>query len=664
MNKLVLLIGFACILCACTLQDKEIKKYKTSDFVNVLDMHYSPETTKSKSATGFYDQGSWFGFTFPDSTDQDIYASFSGPFLLDKNIWTGKPGVQFKIIEENGSSLPLNNPEFISVPGRLIQKFTNKDLQIQLELVFQSSKTALIRSTISNNGENKYSGKMQWSGHLFDVFRPQLSENRISLTNQEDASKLTIQTITENQFSASISDSSYYYRSETISIEPQSSTTEFLTITYSFEDQELVNEQMQIDHKSLNMVFEENKKRWNNYLQNALNGTTQYVEDSLYQRMAAKSVITLVNNWRSAYGGLKHDGLIPSFSVWYFRGFWAWDSWKHAVAVNLFEPELAKDQVRAMFDWQDDDGMIADCIFPDTSENNYRNTKPPLAAWAVYSIYEKTKDYEFVKELYPKLVKYHNWWYLHRDHDHDSICEFGSTDGTRIAAAWESGMDNAVRFDSAVMLKNDDNSWSLDQESIDLNAFLYAEKIYLANMSWVLGKDGVARKFEKEAQVLKKKINNQFWDSETEYFYDTKIDSKEMIKVPGPEAFTTIWTGLASHKQVNSMLELIKQQDKFNTHMPFPTLIASHPEFAPEKGYWRGPVWIDQAYFALSQLEKYHHRKDTPKLTKKLFDHAKGLTDGRDPIYENYNPLSGEGLNAPNFSWSAAHFLLLYHGDE
>ena len=48
-----------------------------------------------------------------------------------------------------------------------------------------------------------------------------------------------------------------------------------------------------------------------------------------------------------------------------------------------------------------------------------------------------------------KLKQYHNWWYRDRDHDQDGICEYGSTDGSLIAAMWESGMDNAVRFDDA-----------------------------------------------------------------------------------------------------------------------------------------------------------------------------------------------------------------------
>lgn len=66
--------------------------------------------------------------------------------------------------------------------------------------------------------------------------------------------------------------------------------------------------------------------------------------------------------------GLLHDGVVPSHAVGYFMGFWAWDSWKHAAALADFAPELAKNQVRAMFDYQMDNGMIIDCIYTDIRE--------------------------------------------------------------------------------------------------------------------------------------------------------------------------------------------------------------------------------------------------------------------------------------------------------
>ena len=98
--------------------------------------------------------------------------------------------------------------------------------------------------------------------------------------------------------------------------------------------------------------------------------------------------------------------------------------------------------------------MIADVVYLDAAEDNWRDSKPPLAGWAIEAIYLKTGDREFVREMYPKLTAYHDFWYQDRDHDGDGLCEYGSTDGTLEAARWESGMDNAVRFDQTGMLQN------------------------------------------------------------------------------------------------------------------------------------------------------------------------------------------------------------------
>ncbi|MBI9035956.1 MAG: glycoside hydrolase [Bacteroidales bacterium] len=654
-----LLIGI--VFFGCSPKEEISPSHNVKDYKNVLNLHFTPENSKSDTPTGFYDQGSWFGFSFADTNDANYKGSFCGPFLLNKNIWIGKSGIQFKLMPESGNALKFANHRATSLPGKLIQEFSNNDLHIRLELIFKSSKTAIVKASINNQSSDLFSGRIQWTGNLFNEFKPSKRDGEIILSNPKDENKIIIQAVSKNTFHQKTTDSSYTHESEIINIKAETNLTEYLYLSYTFNDDELDPTTKDISYSSSDNEFQKSKLRWNQYLTDALNPPTHSTQDSLYNRMAVKSVITLVNNWRSAFGGLKHDGLIPSYSVWYFRGFWAWDSWKHAVAVNLFNSELAKDQIRTMFDWQDEYGMIADCVFPDSTENNYRNTKPPLSAWAVFSIYEKTNDLEFLEEIYPKIMKYHYWWYIHRDHDHDGLCEYGSTDGTRIAAAWESGMDNAVRFDSAIMLENDHNSWSLNQESIDLNAFLYAEKLYLAKMSTALNKPEISKKLTLEAEELKQNINNLFWDQQSGFFYDIKIDSHEKIKITGPEAFVTIWTGLANKDQVNAMLQTITKSNKFNTYMPFPTLIADHPEFAPEKGYWRGPVWIDQAYFALSNLNKYYQKNDETQILKqKLFDNAKGLSNSTEPIYENYNPLTGEGLNAPNFSWSAAHFLLLY----
>ena len=304
--------------------------------------------------------------------------------------------------------------------------------------------------------------------------------------------------------------------------------------------------------------------------------------------------------------------------------------------------------------------MVPDMIARDRKDNNLRDTKPPLATWAVAEIYSQNHDRAFIAEMFPKLYGYHRWWYQDRDHDHNGLAEFGSTDGTREAAGWESGMDNAVRFDDATMLKNHDGAWSLNQESVDLNCYLYQEKLELASMAAILGKQPLARKLRHEAASLRTQIQQTFFDPTLGYFFDTRLGSHQPIRVFGPEGWTALFTGVATTQQAQSVAEVLMDPAKFNTLLPFPTLARDDSHFAPAEGYWRGPVWIDQAAFAIQGLERYGLTTDAAAMREKLLTNAEGLAR-QEPFRETYNPLTGAGQNSRNFSWSAAEYFLLLH---
>ena len=86
---------------------------------------------------------------------------------------------------------------------------------------------------------------------------------------------------------------------------------------------------------------------------------------------------------------------------------------------------------------------------------------------------------------------------------------------------------------------------------------------------------------------------------------------------------------------------------------------ADHEKFNPLKGYWRGPNWLDQAYFGVKGFQNYGFNVDATKATIQLLKGAEGLLGKGKSIRENYHPLTGEGLNVHNFSWSAAHIIML-----
>ena len=393
----------------------------------------------------------------------------------------------------------------------------------------------------------------------------------------------------------------------------------------------------------------DNETRWNEYLTKVLRNDMK----PEYDRIAAKAVVTLMSNWRTHRGGLLHEGVSPSHAVGYFVGFWAWDSWKHSVALAKFHPELAKNGIRAMFDYQQHDGMIIDCIYTDPAENNARDSKPPLIAWAVDEIFTQTNDTAFVREMYPQMMAYYNWWYTKRDHDQNGMCEFGSTDGTLIAAAWESGMDNAIRFDDAKMLENSPHkdAWSMDQENVDLNAYLALESKLLRKFSELL-------EVSFDAPDHSDKVAEYFFDKENGFFFDRRLSDGSFVTEPGCEAYTPLWTKVATAEQVAQMLPMIQDEAKFSTYIPFPTVAADNPKYDPS-GYCRGPIWLDQTYFGIKGIRNYGYSKLADEYTTQVFDRLEGLTEDA-PIHENYGTHTGERLKAPHFSWSSAHLLMLY----
>ena len=154
------------------------------------------------------------------------------------------------------------------------------------------------------------------------------------------------------------------------------------------------------------------------------------------------------------------------------------------------------------------------------------------------------------------------------------------------------------------------------------------------------------------------------YDEETGFYYDVQTNEDGSVKKllvnrgKGTEGWIPLWAKAATTKQAARVVENMVDENKFNTYVPFPTASKDNDKYDPSR-YWRGPVWLDQALYAVEALQNYGYNEEAKEVTIKLFDHAKGLLEDG-PIHENYNPETGEGLHTKNFSWSASAFYLLY----
>ena len=635
-NKLVYILGFTMLIVsvtACTFTRKSTAE-KRYAFNNILDIAYTPDTLHRCNGW-FTDAGSWMGFTLPEK--EQWVNGFCGPFSLDmsRRQWMAQCATVVGLAKYPDAVFTPDSTCYY--PGEIQLSARSPYGSIRQRLNFVDASTALLRIDTERENELLLTGS-HWGKNITVsveqnvVIARHPSGERVTVTFSPDVELKPV----ENNYTAVVH---------------ASKRPVYVAISFFTSEKEMIAGLQNLPAllNSPEKAQQANADRWEGYLTKILR-TDMKPE---YDRIAVKAVTTLISNWFTHRGGLLHEGIALSHAAAYFVGFWAWDTWRFSAGTAKFDPELAKNNIRAMFDYQQPDGMIIDCIYTDPAENNARDSKPPLVCWAVDEIFTHTGDTAFVAEMYPQLLSYYQWWYAKRDHNHNGICEYGSTDGTLEAAAWESGMDNAIRFDNTKMLKNEgyEDAWSMDQESVDLNAYMALECKLLKKFAGLLH-------IHFDAPDYSDRIADYFFDPKMNFFFDRRLSDGSFIEEPGCEAYTPLWTQIATQEQVNKMMPLLQDTAKFSTYIPFPTIAADNPKYNP-RGYWRGPIWLDQTYFAIRGLRNYGYHRLADEYTLQVFDRLSGLKGGA-PIHENYSTHTGERLKAAHFSWSSSHLLMMY----
>ncbi|WP_441247905.1 MGH1-like glycoside hydrolase domain-containing protein [Kitasatospora sp. McL0602] len=681
-------------------------------YADVLDLHGVPGAADPGDLNRinvFADQGAWHAYALPAANDPSSYGGFTGPLHIAQEYpwWLSR---EFSRIQLTDHGRPLDLaaggvPELTSLPGLLRQRYRlGGGLRLTLELRFTDNRTSLVQATVENHGSERRELAVSWTGTLLRPdAEPMHSAPALSATDRGVAvgfakvrstwDYLTdgtehFEVAHDQPVRTSVDGDSYRTDlAAPLALRPGGGQTLGWAESYTFTAAEQARERAAVAEllRHPQQAVAATDRRWRGYVVAATDGVP-----AARRRLAVKAVQTLVTNWRSAAGELKHDGITPSISYkWFTGGFWAWDTWKQAVGTARFDPALAQSQIRSVFDHQvrpgaadrpQDAGMIPDCVFYNDPEHgggnwNERNSKPPLAAWSVWQVFQRSGDTGFLRELYPELVAYQQWWGRARDHDGNGLAEYGATvdpangspEDVRQAAAWESGMDNAPRFDAALgaaTVQNHDASgalvgYSLGQESVDLNSYLAADRRYLAKIADRLGLHADAARWGAAAEQLASAVRTRMYDPATEWFYDTALGTGAPLtgRGRGIEGVIPLWTGVASKEQAAAVSSRLADPAEFGTPVPFPTVAKSSPYFSAQ-AYWRGPVWLDQAYFALAGLRRYGYDRQAATLTDRLLADAGGLA-GSGPIMENYDPVTGQALNSTNFSWSAALLLPL-----
>lgn len=356
--------------------------------------------------------------------------------------------------------------EAYSLPGALVQKLSARDVQIVMTLRFASARTSLLETRITS----KTPLELVWDGELLEKLEAKEGKPRSDKTIDSaypdyqrkivatrDGLKVTFGKV-RSTWDLLTSGSSEYQLHRSLPAETtvdghrftsraqiSGSTTLYTTYSHLLNADDVAREQPQIRDILARPAYfmAASQARWERYLQQGLTNPHATPEQT---RVAVKAIETLNGNWRSPGGAVRFNTVTPSVTGRWFSGnqTWPWDTWKQAFAMAHFNPEIAKENIRAVFSWQikpddpvrpQDTGFVPDLIAWNLSPErggdggnwNERNTKPSLAAWSVMEVYNTTQDKAWLAEMYPKLVAYHDWWLRNRDHNGNGVPEYGAT---------------------------------------------------------------------------------------------------------------------------------------------------------------------------------------------------------------------------------------------
>jgi glycogen debranching enzyme len=140
------------------------------------------------------------------------------------------------------------------------------------------------------------------------------------------------------------------------------------------------------------------------------------------------------------------------------------------------------------------------------------------------------------------------------------------------------------------------------------------------------------------------------YDEDTAAFWDVREPGGERLRIATPTLFFPLALDEVPDEVAARMLEKhFVDAREFATPLPLPTVAANDPAFDPcESWYiWRGPTWAFPNWFLYHALK----RRGLDRLAAKLRD-ALWQAVSRSGFREYYNPFTGQGYGAKDFTWS------------
>jgi glycogen debranching enzyme len=250
------------------------------------------------------------------------------------------------------------------------------------------------------------------------------------------------------------------------------------------------------------------------------------------------------------------------------------------------------------------------------------NDATPLFAYVFAETVKWTGDRALWRELLPAAERALTWCDgPYGDHDRDGYVEFGTRATTLRSQGWK---------DSAESLSYRDGTWAkLPAALVEVQAYVYAAKMGMADLYAVDGDMQRADRLRWEADELRKRFARDFWMSEHSAYAQALDADKKQIDAVTSNAAHTLWAGIAYPEHAALLVRRLMEPDMY-TGWGLRTLSSRYPTYNP-MSYHNGSVWPHDTGLAAQGMARYGFREEANEVISGLMEAGRRFPNARLP---------------------------------
>ena len=282
----------------------------------------------------------------------------------------------------------------------------------------------------------------------------------------------------------------------------------------------------------------------------------------------------------------------------------------------------------------------------------------PLFVMLAGMYYQQTADIDTIKKLWSNIKAALGWIDNYGDLDGDGFVEYKHKAKNGLTnQGWKDSYDSIMYKDG-----------ELCEPPIalcEVQGYVYAAKKHASSLAEALEEKDFAQELLQQAEHLKQKFNDVFWDEESSCFALALDGNKKPCNVVASNPGHCLFCGIVDEDKAPKLATTLMSTEMFSG-WGIRTLAEGEIRFNP-MSYHDGSIWPHDNAIIAAGLAKYGFQKEAAKILSAMFDASLFIELQRLPeLYCGFHRRVGEGptsypVACSPQAWSVGAVFLLLH---